>query len=397
MVGPDVLLSMSRAELVARASSLGIERADRLTRPELRDEILRRTKTGGEADVARGFFGVARSMIASMMETGLKMPEAAALIRGTQTLSAHVSAGPPVATVTLAEIYAAQGHPDRALAMVERVLESEPDHLEAQRLRERLRREQAFQEPGLALRGELEKQVLETTGEEIRTGEPPPVQTASTPVAAAEALPEAEPEAEPDAAQGAAVPVEPAEELSEAEAAAEPEPVVPEVKPAPSAREVPVTEMIPVVEPAPASLEVAPLEEVPEQREPALQAVSAEPEVQPFVSGCAEIRLSVSGSNLVVEWSWPRGEQGALTATIVLFAFHGRAGRPNAEQARIPLELRAPDAPSSGSLHLAGFAGAAVSASIGLVEDGVFVPREQALLHRDKWRSPPEPGLSQQA
>jgi len=388
MVGPDVLLSMSRAELVARAASLGVERADRLTRPELRDEILRRTKTGGEADVARGFFGIARSMLASMMETGLKMPEAAALIRGTQTLSAQVSGGPPVATVTLAEIYAAQGHPDRALAMVERVLEAEPDHLEAQRLRERLRREQELQEPGLALRGEPEKQVLETTGEEIRTGDPPPVQASPAPVAEAEASP-SEPK---EAREAVAVPrVEPQEQPIEAEDVAEPAPIVPEVKPIEGAPEA-------LAEPAPIVPEVKPIEGAPEAlAEPAPQAVPSEPEAQAIAAVRPEIRLSVSGSELVVAWSWPVGEKGASTATIVVFAFHGRAGRPTAEEARIPLHLGAPDAQSSGTFHLAGFAGAAVSASIGLVEDGVFVPREQALLHRDKWLRPAEQTLFQQA
>lgn len=357
MVGPDVLLSMSRAELVARAASLGIERADRLTRPELRDEILRRTKTGGEADVARGFFGIARSMLASMMETGLKMPEAAALIRGTQTLSAQVSAGPPVATVTLAEIYSAQGHPDRALAMVERVLESEPDHLEAQRLRERLLREQSFREPGLALRAEPQTQVLETTGEEIRTGEPPPVQAA---------------------------PEVPREVAREVEAAPEVEPAAPPAEAAPGSEPLRVA--------APAS-EVASLEQV----EPEPAPARPEGATQTTAAVRPEIRLSASGSDLALEWAWPGDEQAtAGTPTIVVFAFHGRAGRPNAEQARIPLELGAPGAPSSGMLHLAGFAGAAVSASIGLIEDDVFVPRQQALLHREKWsRDAERPSLDE--
>jgi hypothetical protein len=40
--------------------------------------------------------------------------------------------------VTLAEIYAAQGHVDRALAMLEEVIASEPEHEAAGRLRERL-------------------------------------------------------------------------------------------------------------------------------------------------------------------------------------------------------------------------------------------------------------------
>lgn len=368
MVGPDVLLSMSRAELVARAASLGIERADRLTRPELRDEILRRTKTGGEADVARGFFGIARSMLASMMETGLKMPEAAALIRGTQTLSAQVSAGPPVATVTLAEIYSAQGHPDRALAMVERVLESEPDHLEAQRLRERLLREQSFREPGLALRAEPQTPVLETTGEEIRTGEPPPVQAAPEVAREVEAAPEVEPASPP------------AESAPEVEPAAPPVERAPEMEPAaPPAEAAPESEPLRV---AARASEVASLEQV----EPEPAPARPESATQTTAAVRPEIRLSASGSDLALEWAWPGDEQASAgTPTIVVFAFHGRAGRPNAEQARIPLELGAPGAPSSGMLHLAGFAGAAVSASIGLIEDDVFVPRQQALLHREKW------------
>lgn len=182
MTSADSLLSMSRAELVTRASGLGVEHADRMTRPELRDEILRRTKSGAEAAEARGLFGMARSMLASMMETGLKMPDAAALIRGTQTLSAQVTAGTPVATVTLAEIYAAQGHPDRALAMVDRVLESEPDHPVALSLRERLVGDADSGSTGLAVRSPVSPPVLETTGEEIRTGEPPPVEAIQVPV-----------------------------------------------------------------------------------------------------------------------------------------------------------------------------------------------------------------------
>jgi hypothetical protein len=43
--------------------------------------------------------------------------------------------------VTLAEIYAAQGHADRALAIIEQVLASEPDHAAALALRDKLERD----------------------------------------------------------------------------------------------------------------------------------------------------------------------------------------------------------------------------------------------------------------
>src|SRR5262249_16243980 len=44
----------------------------------------------------------------------------------------------PLPTVTLAEIYSAQGHFDRALAVLDELLQREPDHQEAQALRARL-------------------------------------------------------------------------------------------------------------------------------------------------------------------------------------------------------------------------------------------------------------------
>src|SRR6478736_4428313 len=117
MVNASALDLLSRSELIERAREMGVERPERMTRAELRDEILRLSAPRGKEDEARGLFGVARSMLASVVEAGLHMPDAAAVIRGESDI--RVKTQPPVATVTLAEIYAAQGHRQRALRMLE--------------------------------------------------------------------------------------------------------------------------------------------------------------------------------------------------------------------------------------------------------------------------------------
>jgi hypothetical protein len=128
---------LSRDELIARATGLGVARAELLTRVELRDEIVRLTATDAqERQRARGWFGVARDLVASVVEQRLNLPDAADLIRGVNVrLPRNVA---PVATVTLAEIYAAQGHVNRAVKMLDEVLAREPDHVAARDLRERL-------------------------------------------------------------------------------------------------------------------------------------------------------------------------------------------------------------------------------------------------------------------
>ena len=69
---------------------------------------------------------------------GRTRPDAAAIIRGEGAREGDWKGPPPVATVTLAEIYAAQGHLDRALRMLDEVLAKEPDHDAARSLRDRL-------------------------------------------------------------------------------------------------------------------------------------------------------------------------------------------------------------------------------------------------------------------
>jgi hypothetical protein len=137
--GHDDLERLSREQLILKARVLGVERPELMTRVEMRDEIVRRS----EPDLvkqkrARGFLGVARDLVASVVEAGLNLPDAAAIIRGEGAREGDWKGPPPVATVTLAEIYAAQGHLERALRMLDEVLAKEPDHDAARSLRDRL-------------------------------------------------------------------------------------------------------------------------------------------------------------------------------------------------------------------------------------------------------------------
>ena len=137
-IDASALDPLSRDELIAKAKKLGVQRAEVMTRVELKDEIVRRTATDDlSRRRARGWLGVARDLVASLIEEGLNMPDAAKLVRSgvSPTVIRHQ---PPVATVTLAEIYATQGHVKRALAMLDEVLAKEPDHAAARALRERL-------------------------------------------------------------------------------------------------------------------------------------------------------------------------------------------------------------------------------------------------------------------
>src|SRR5262245_58241173 len=125
------LEGLTREELIARAERLGVSRPRVLTQPELIDEILSRThKTERERSKARGWLGRARDLLASVVERGLHLPDAAKSVRsaGAQRVP---SAPPPLPTVTLAEIYAAQGHLDRAVGVLDEVIAREPDHEEA--------------------------------------------------------------------------------------------------------------------------------------------------------------------------------------------------------------------------------------------------------------------------
>lgn len=135
------LESLDRETLIARAESVGVAKARVLTRPELVDEILLRDRTRSKEEVrrARGFLGLARDLLARVVEQGLHLPDAAERIRGVSSPVPMRRPPQAVPTVTLAEIYATQGHRTRAVDTLEQVLSSEPDHAAARTLLDKLR------------------------------------------------------------------------------------------------------------------------------------------------------------------------------------------------------------------------------------------------------------------
>jgi hypothetical protein len=167
---------LSREELIVRARALGARRPEVMTRVELRDEIVRL----GESDPSvrrrtRGWLGVARDLVASVVDSGLNLPGAAAAIRGEGKPEHEWQGPPPVATVTLAEIYLAQGHTDRALSVLAEVLANEPDHPAALALRDRIeRRGEPHRVPVAPRVADLEEltpgRPISVTAPEIRAG-----------------------------------------------------------------------------------------------------------------------------------------------------------------------------------------------------------------------------------
>ena len=104
-----------------------------------RRDIVRRTVVDvNERRIARGLLGVARDLVARVVERGLHLSDAAELLRSLRSQPAWNPAPPPIATVTLAEIYATQGHKARALAVLDTVLHNEPDHAIARQLRDKV-------------------------------------------------------------------------------------------------------------------------------------------------------------------------------------------------------------------------------------------------------------------
>ncbi len=134
---------LDREGLVMRAQAAGIRRARVLTRPELIDELLRLDPAVDATQLkkTRGFFGIARDLLSRVVERGLHLPDAADRLRAALgNPLPHVPRPEPqaVPTVTLAEIYAAQGHKQRAIETLKRVLEAEPEHGAARALLEKL-------------------------------------------------------------------------------------------------------------------------------------------------------------------------------------------------------------------------------------------------------------------
>jgi len=140
----------------------------------------------------RGWLGRARALVARVVERGLHLPDAAKLLRGDP--GRPPDPPPPLATVTLAEIYAAQGYTKKARAVVAEILERQPEHREAAAMLARLGGASTPVEPAAEASTAVE-----------------PEAEASTPVEPeAEASTAVEPEAE------ASTPVEPEAEASTA-------------------------------------------------------------------------------------------------------------------------------------------------------------------------------------
>ncbi|MDX2054481.1 MAG: hypothetical protein SFV15_18920 [Polyangiaceae bacterium] len=137
MITQSELDQLSREEIIAKARVLGVTKPELLTRVELADEIIRITApTDHSRKDLRGWLGVARDLVANVVEAGLHLPDAAAVIRGEAWSDTKAVTRKPVATVTLAEIYATQRHYNRALSMLDEVLRQEPDHEAARELRQ---------------------------------------------------------------------------------------------------------------------------------------------------------------------------------------------------------------------------------------------------------------------
>ena len=134
---------LDREGLILRAQAAGVRRARVLTRPELIDELLRLEPSVDPTQLkrSRGFFGIARDLLSRVVERGLHLPDAADRLRaalGTSLPQVPRPEPQAVPTVTLAEIYAAQGHKLRAIETLLRVLDTEPEHGAARALLEKL-------------------------------------------------------------------------------------------------------------------------------------------------------------------------------------------------------------------------------------------------------------------
>jgi hypothetical protein len=127
----------SRDELIERARGFGVVRPEVLTQAELVDEIVKHSTPVSRRRSVRGWLGRARDLVAQVIDKGLHLPEAAKVFLGPPPSDSMPTAPPPLSTVTLAEIYAAQGYFDKAIRVLDEVVAAEPEHREACALRDR--------------------------------------------------------------------------------------------------------------------------------------------------------------------------------------------------------------------------------------------------------------------
>lgn len=134
---PHELHDLSRETLIERARSHGVVRPEVLTQVELIDEIVKYATPPSRRAKVRGWLGRARDLVARVMERGLHLPDAARLFLGPPPEGSLPEPPAPLPTVTLAEIYAAQGYFAKAVTVLDEVLATEPNHVEAATLRDR--------------------------------------------------------------------------------------------------------------------------------------------------------------------------------------------------------------------------------------------------------------------
>jgi hypothetical protein len=201
---------LDREALITQAERAGVTRARILTRPELVDELLLRSAVDqATKQRSRGLFGRARDLLARVVEQGLHLPDAAERIRamGGDAPPARPSAPAALPTVTLAEIYAAQGHRERAIETLDRVIVREPDHAAARALRAQLA-DQTFPVPP-AVPPEPEEDEPPAIGGEETAGELPSAPPAAGPREPAQALDDAPLPPRYDVDECIAIPVDP--------------------------------------------------------------------------------------------------------------------------------------------------------------------------------------------
>lgn len=263
---------LTREELVALASELGIVRPRSLTVPELIDEIISRTASSErEKARSRGWLGRARSLLASVIERGLHLPDVAKALRNAPSSKPWPVAPPPLATMTLAEIYAAQGHLDKALHVLDEILAREPEHADARSLRQRLDTQNTAKKRPEApskrddVSAPIEAKTTVETKEAVANEPAPPVAFAEAPEAV---------EAPSPAAESAPATVEP-------EAAAAPSSAAPD------------TDKMPPVQSAPEEPSAA--REVDQQEAPVeepAEKIEASPEEEPAAARSFEDQTS---------------------------------------------------------------------------------------------------------
>lgn len=160
------LEKLSRAELVEKAEAMGVTRPRTLTMPELIDEILLAAERTTGQKKPRGWFGRARDLLTSVVDRGLTADPRKAPARSTPATP------PPLPTVTLAEIYAAQGHFERAIATLDEVIARDAAHEEAKKLRDRFAEQLRRQRPSRPPEGITASALTPELGDEPKAAAP---------------------------------------------------------------------------------------------------------------------------------------------------------------------------------------------------------------------------------